>query len=399
LCWIDFVFSSDRLLRDKIAPESANALGIKMNIETVNANDLQARIASAVRSGTGPDIVCALNNWPQLYTDSVVDVSDIANEIGDAQDGFYDTAKTVASDGRKWIAVPWCIVGLALANRKSWYADVGYPDGTATDTWETYIAAGKKLKSIGRPFGQTLGHSFGDAPAFWYPFLWSWGGKEVDVDGKTVVLNSPETVDSVKFAVSAWKDAYDDGGLAWDDSNNNRAFLAGTVSSTLNGASIYIESKLKPDAYKTEDGKPLRDDIFHATLPAGPAGRFSYHVPFSNMLMRYSKSQWAAKAFLRWINSPSIYAWWFESQQGFSIGSTMAWEKSKVWDEPVIGSYRLAARSGRFAGYPGPSGRNAARAVSAYIIVDMYAKAVQGMAPKDSVRWAHDQLVKIQMGA
>ena len=93
-------------------------------------------------------------------------------------------------------------------------------------------------RAKGRPLGQTLGHTFGDAPAFWYPFLWSWGGKEVEADGKTVVLNSKATVDSVKFAVSAWKGAFDEGGLAWDDSNNNRAFLSGTVASTLNGASI-----------------------------------------------------------------------------------------------------------------------------------------------------------------
>src|SRR5438309_6114337 len=39
------------------------------------------------------------------------------------------------------------------------------------------------------PLGQTLGHAFGDGPAFWYPYLWSWGGKEVEADGKTVVLN------------------------------------------------------------------------------------------------------------------------------------------------------------------------------------------------------------------
>ncbi len=30
-----------------------------------------------------------------------------------------------------------------------------------------------------------------------------------------------------------------------------------------------------------------------------------------------------------------------------------------------------------------------------YIIVDMYAKAVQGMKPEDSVKWAHEELVKI----
>ena len=67
--------------------------------------------------------------------------------------------------------------------------------------------AGKKLKAKGRPIGQTLGHTFGDAPGFWYPYLWSWGGKEVEADGKTVALNTKETVESVKFAISLWNDS------------------------------------------------------------------------------------------------------------------------------------------------------------------------------------------------
>ena len=51
----------------------------------VNANDIQARITSAVQSGSGADIILVVNNWPQLYADSVVDVIGYAallREIG-----------------------------------------------------------------------------------------------------------------------------------------------------------------------------------------------------------------------------------------------------------------------------------------------------------------------------
>src|SRR5207253_5044963 len=112
---------------------------------------------------------------------------------------------------------------------------------------------GKKLKAKRHPLGQTLGHAFRDGPAFWYPYLWSWGGKEVEADGKTVALNSKETVESVKFAVPLWKEAMDEGGLARDDSSNSRAFLSGSISASNNGASIYIEAKRKGDAYQTEN--------------------------------------------------------------------------------------------------------------------------------------------------
>src|SRR5262245_12789982 len=112
LRWNDFVPASDQVLRKEIMTECQKALSIKLNIETINGNDIQARVTSAVQSGAGPDIVCVLNNWAQLYAESLADVSDIAEEIGKAQGGFYDTSKAVANDGKKWIAVPWSIVGL-----------------------------------------------------------------------------------------------------------------------------------------------------------------------------------------------------------------------------------------------------------------------------------------------
>lgn len=66
---------------------------------------------------------------------------------------------------------------------------------------------------MGCPIGQTLGHTYGDAPAFSYPYLWSRGGKDVERDGRTVALDTKETVDSVKFMQGFWKDAHGEGGL------------------------------------------------------------------------------------------------------------------------------------------------------------------------------------------
>ena len=65
--WNDFVPASDTLLRRELLPEAEKALGIKMNFETVNANDLQPRITAAIQSGAGPDLFMLNNNHPQLY--------------------------------------------------------------------------------------------------------------------------------------------------------------------------------------------------------------------------------------------------------------------------------------------------------------------------------------------
>src|SRR6267154_4249666 len=236
LRWSDFVPASDVLLKGQITQECQKATGITLKVETINANDLQARITSAVQSGSGPDIIYAIGNWPQLYAQSVADVSEVAEATGEAQGGYYEVSRLVATVGGKWIGAPWTIGGGLLTYRKSWFEEIGYSGGKFPQTWEEYREAGKKLKAKGRPFGQTLGHTFGDAPGWWYPYLGSWGGKEIGDDKKTVALNSKETIESVKFAVALWKDTMDEGGLAWDDSSNNRAFLSGTISATNNGA-------------------------------------------------------------------------------------------------------------------------------------------------------------------
>ena len=252
------------------------------------------------------------------------------------------------------------------------------------------------MKAAGRPYGQTAGHTFGDAPGWWYPYLWSWGGKEVEADGKTVVLNSKETIESVKFAVPLWKETMDEGGLAWDDTNNNRAFLSGSVSATNNGASIYLEAKKKPDTYLTEKGKPMKDDIQHAGIPAGPGGQFNLPGPFTDMLMGYSKNQKPAKDFMRWMHSKPVFDQWFTSQQGYTAGATKVWEEHPVWNlDPVLAPFKKIPVTGRLAGYAGPPSQKAAEVQTKYIIVDMYAKAIQGMPAEDAVKAAHDELVKI----
>ena len=119
--WSDFVPSSDVLLKDQITKECQKALGINLQLETINANDIQARVTSAIQSGAGPDIIMGLNNWPQLYTASLADMTDVAEEIGEAQGGYYPISKQVGMVGNKWIGVPWCIGGGLVAYRKSWF--------------------------------------------------------------------------------------------------------------------------------------------------------------------------------------------------------------------------------------------------------------------------------------
>src|ERR1700719_810535 len=67
LKFVDFVPVSDQLIKGKIKDECQKALGISLHAETIDGNGIQARTTSAIQSGSGPDIIMEINNWPQLY--------------------------------------------------------------------------------------------------------------------------------------------------------------------------------------------------------------------------------------------------------------------------------------------------------------------------------------------
>ena len=97
--WNDFVPASDQLLRRELLPEAEKALGMKINFETVNANDLQPRITAAIQSGAGPDLFMLNNNHPQLYAASLVDLADVVEPLGKAEGGHYPLVKANSADG------------------------------------------------------------------------------------------------------------------------------------------------------------------------------------------------------------------------------------------------------------------------------------------------------------
>src|SRR6266498_3547057 len=252
--WVDFIPACDVELKRQ-AVDASKALGAEVVFEFINANDLQARITAAMQSGAGPDIIQMLHNWPHLYQNGLVDVTDLGEWQGKDQGGYYAQSEAAARDGKRWLALPHGIVGLQFAYRKSWFDEVGQTSWPKT--LDELRQVGMKLKKKGHPIGQTLGHTFGDAPAWAYPLTWGFGGAEVDKSGKKVVLDSKETVEAVKFMQAFWKDACDEGGFAWDDTSNNRAFLAGEIAATLNGASIYIALGRDVDAGAVERGRDL----------------------------------------------------------------------------------------------------------------------------------------------
>ena len=186
-----FIQPFDDFFKKTLAPAYEKATGIKVDYEVVSVGSLPTRVTTIAETGSGPDMTMIGFNWPFLFDEKFVDVSDIADEIGKKNGGWYDAVQEAVVVNGKWKAIPFGNIGQLMNWRTDWFKEVGVTK--FPDTWDELLEAGNKLKKAGHPFGFELGHGFGDNHGWLYPLLWSYGGREVEADGKTVVIDSDET--------------------------------------------------------------------------------------------------------------------------------------------------------------------------------------------------------------
>jgi multiple sugar transport system substrate-binding protein len=107
LKFVDFVPVSDQLLKGKLSAECQKALGIKLEIETINGDGVRR---ASLRRFNRVRVQHPDGGQPGTVAADSVDVSDVAEEIGQVQGVYFMKALAVANDGKKWIAVPYTIL-------------------------------------------------------------------------------------------------------------------------------------------------------------------------------------------------------------------------------------------------------------------------------------------------
>ena len=384
LQWSSFIPAADVEI-NRQAEEFTKATGIDITVEMINQNDMAARITAAVESGSGADVIQMNANQPHLFAGGLSDHNALVEEL--LGDQVYEWARGAATVDGVARSVPLFNIGNAIAYRKDFFEEFGLE---VPNTWDEYLEVGRVLKNNNVPVGQTLGHTFGDAPTFAYPLLWSFGGQEVDESGM-VIIDSEGTHEALAFMREFWEAACDPGGFAWDDTSNNRAFLGGAIGATLNGASIYFVPRNDEAQYPG-----LADNIAHFLNPEGPAGRYHFVGPRALSIMEYSPNKEAAAEYIRWSSQEDNFSEFMSVNQGYIQGVTPKWEEHPVWQsDPAIAIYATNPRYGRTAGYAGPWNRESGEAQEKYIIVDMFARAARGEDPKEIAAWGQQELENV----
>ncbi len=100
-----YVKNFDVHFQNVMAPAYEKAMGIKIEYQIQAAGGSAVpQLVSMVENKTGADLAWVQQEW--LYRDALVDVSDIAEEVGKQQGGWYDEIKRLSIDKGKWKSIP-----------------------------------------------------------------------------------------------------------------------------------------------------------------------------------------------------------------------------------------------------------------------------------------------------
>jgi multiple sugar transport system substrate-binding protein len=373
--------AADEQLR-ALAAEWGRLNGIEVAIETVSAATVRSRLATP--QGTdGLDIVQCRDNLAWLSGDLFADLSVEADALAGAFGGYYDAPAMQARIAGSWKALPFSVVPSAVIYRSDWLKAAGAATFPATAA--DLLTVGKALKAGGHPFGASAGRSAEDPRALWYSVLWSFGGRVTEDDGKTIAINSPETITALEWARQFWADACLPEGLAWDDNGNNLAYTNAQIAATQNSPSLYLTLRdTRPDL-------AARSDL--ALLPAGPAGQAVPVTTYAHAVLKSSPNGDAARAFLSWLGQRAQTDRYLDAAGGALVAALRAYEDSPVWSrDPKLRAFLAAASVGRWVGWPAPPSRAAADADSRFVVVDMFARVFAGKNPQVSIAEAEAAL-------
>ena len=387
LCWNNFAPASDKKLAE-IGQRFTKETGIKLKIDHVAAPQQPAKYASEVQTQAGHDLVEMRMHFPWLYEPQLVDVSDLVSEMEKKYGKAMTSAAETAQVHGVWRAVPQYHAMFVAAYREDLFKKAGLK---VPDTWEDLYTVGKELKKMGNPIGIPISQNY-DSISTGSAVLWCYGAKEVDKNGKTVTINSPQTVEVVEWYKKVYRDCMEAEVLSWSDASNNESLQQGKAGWIHNPVSAYIVARDRK--LVTADG------INHHRSLAGPAGRHETDVPRHIGIWKFSKNIEPAKEWIRYlVGKKEVYDEYIMSGSAFNLPVYANLQDHAVFKtDPKYAALKNEGVQYHCYGWPAPPSDKVQLITNSFILPNMLAKAVTGTSTKDAIAWADNEMKKTMAG-
>jgi multiple sugar transport system substrate-binding protein len=382
----------DKLLKEQCYAYAKQA-GIKENeLQYVEVGTGQQipKLVAALEAGNPPDVFRQGQGQGALYRAQghLIEVTDVVEKMQQVPGGLFENSlKSVMYKGKAY-SVPQSVSPSPLVTRLDILeaAKVDPPK-----TWEELIEVCKKLQKPPKltGYGMCLGlHT--DTEGNVMDVIWAYGGKLVEADDKTVVLNSPGTVQAVKLIADMYlkHKIIPKGAISWDNQGNNKAYQSRQVIFVVNASSIY--------AHLAESDKELYDMTGMLPAPGGPAGQRDRVNTAEWFLFRHNPYPEVAKGLVEYYMEPENLRVVMEEGDGRWGPPYRGMYDTPFWQKPGFKYWRTMLERGGPFSTPGTMTAAASEVmVTTTMARMMHHVLVENWEAEKAVEEAHKKVVEI----
>jgi multiple sugar transport system substrate-binding protein len=392
--WSHFVPSYDKWFDDVFCKRWGQENDTQVIIDHISIGEINARAAAEVTARKGHDLFMFLSP-PAAYEKQAIDHGEIYQEVSRKHGKPTDLGhrSTFNPKTKRYFAFSDSYVPDPGIYRRDLWSQVGFPNGP--DTYDDLYKGAKAIKErLGNPCGIGLSQEL-DTNMALRALLWSFGGSEQDPEGN-VVINSPQTIEALKYMRALFKDAETPEVFLWDPSSNNRGILTGKLSFVQNAISV---------TRAAEKGNPEMSKKIQLT-PAlrGPVRRIAAeHVMSCYVIWNFADNKEGAKRFL--VSYMDAFGDAFKASEFYNFpcfAQTVPDLKEQVAHDPKASppdKYKALGTVLDWAtnvGYPGFATAAIDEVFKTFQLPTMFAKVARDeMSPEDAARAAEREIKRI----
>jgi len=249
-------------------------------------------------------------------------------------------------------------------------------------------------EKLGNPCGIGLSQEL-DTNMAMRAILWSFGGAEQDPDGR-VVINSPQTIEALKFMRALHKEAQTNEVFTWDPSSNNRGILAGKLSFVQNAISVTRTAE--------KENPEMSRKIQIVPTAKGPVRRIAAeHVMNCYVVWKFAQNKDGAKQFL--IDYIDAFPAAFKASEFYNFPcfpKTVPDLGQQLQNDPKAhppDKYKVLSTVLDWAtnvGFPGYATAAIDEVFNTFVLPTMFAKVARDeLSPEESARAAEREIKRI----
>ncbi len=392
--WSHFVPAYDKWFDGEFCKQWGEKNDTRVIVDHISVGEINARAAAEVAAQSGHDLFMFLSP-PAAYEKQVIDHGEIYREVEKRWGKPVDLAvkSTLNPKTKKYFAFSDSYVPDPGNYRQDLWSQVGFPNGP--DTYDDLRKGAKAIKDkFGNPCGIGLSQEL-DTNMAMRALLWSFGGSEQDAEGR-VVINSPQTIEALKYMRALFKEAETPEVFTWDPSSNNRGILAGKLSFVANAISVTRTAE--------KENPEMSKKIQIVPAPKGPVRRLAAeHVMDCYVVWNFAQNKDGAKKFL--VDYMDQFHKAFTASEFYNFPCFPKLvpdlkeliandQKAQPPDKyKVLGGVLEWATN---VGYPGYATAAIDEVFNTFVIPTMFAKAARDeMSPEDAAKAAEAEIKRI----